>query len=113
MPAGVPPRSLRSIDRLPRPDLAPVLLVKKGVTVSWQLAPHCRPPTRVCSSARAFDPHFLHPSRRRPCASLALHLHQVEQGICTPKLSNMFGTQQNGRLRAAFSVPASPTSAGG
>lgn len=30
-------------------------------------------------------------------ASLALHLHQVEQGACTPKLSNMFGTQQKSR----------------
>src|SRR5215813_1919336 len=34
------------------------------------------------------------PSRRHPCASLVLHLHQVEQGTCTPKLSNMFGTQR-------------------
>src|SRR5512135_2814818 len=32
-------------------------------------------------------------SRRRPCASLALHLHQVVQGTCTPKLSNMLGTR--------------------
>ena len=32
-------------------------------------------------------------SRRRPCASLALHLHQVVQGTCTPQLSNMLGTQ--------------------
>src|SRR5262249_4884644 len=32
-------------------------------------------------------------SRRRPCASLALHLHQVVKGTCTPKLSNMLGTQ--------------------
>jgi hypothetical protein len=38
-------------------------------------------------------------SRRRPCASLALHLHQVGQGTFTPKLSNMFGTQsKNPRL---------------
>ena len=34
-------------------------------------------------------------SRRHPCASLALHLHQVVQGTCTPKLSNMLGTQLN------------------
>jgi hypothetical protein len=34
-------------------------------------------------------------SRRRPCASLALHLHQVVQGTCTPKLSNMLGTRLN------------------
>src|SRR4051812_21131680 len=35
-------------------------------------------------------------SRRRPCASLALHLHQVVQGTCTPKLSNMLGTHGDG-----------------
>src|SRR3954466_16366320 len=34
-------------------------------------------------------------SRRRPCALLALHLHQVVQGTCTPKRSNMLGTQLN------------------
>src|SRR5262249_53958859 len=34
-------------------------------------------------------------SRRRPCASLALHLHQLVQGTCTPKLSNMLGTRLN------------------
>src|SRR3954468_203511 len=34
-------------------------------------------------------------SRRRPCASLALHLHQVVQGTCTPRLSNMLGTRLN------------------
>src|SRR3954469_8903289 len=34
-------------------------------------------------------------SRRRPCASLALHLHQVVQGTCTPRLSNMLGTRRN------------------
>src|SRR5207253_7146542 len=34
-------------------------------------------------------------SRRRPCASLALHIHQVVQGTCTPKLSNMLGTRVN------------------
>jgi hypothetical protein len=31
-------------------------------------------------------------SRRRPCASLALHLHQVGQRTFTSKLSNMLGT---------------------
>jgi hypothetical protein len=35
-------------------------------------------------------------SRRRPCASLALHLHQVVQGTCTPRLSNMLGTRPGG-----------------
>ena len=32
-------------------------------------------------------------SRRRPCGSLALHLHQVARGTCTPRLSNMLGTR--------------------
>jgi len=31
-------------------------------------------------------------SRRRRCASLSLHLHQVVKGTFTPKLSNMLGT---------------------
>src|SRR5258708_29854475 len=60
-----------------------------------------------CSSARAFDPPLLSDpaSRRRPCASLALHLHQVGQGTCTPKLSDMFGTPkkaQTGRPAPLF-----------
>src|SRR4051794_20507523 len=46
--------------------------------------------SRLCSTLPS-DP----ASRRRPCASLALHLHQVVQGTCTPKLSNMLGTRLN------------------
>src|SRR3954453_21923355 len=46
--------------------------------------------SRLCSTLPS-DP----ASRRRPCASLTLHLHQVVWGTCTPKLSNMLGTQQN------------------
>ena len=46
--------------------------------------------SRLCSTLPS-DP----ASRRRPCASLTLHLHQVVQGTCTPKLSNMLGTQLN------------------
>jgi hypothetical protein len=46
--------------------------------------------SRLCSTLPS-DP----ASQRRPCASLALHLHQVVQGTCTPKLSNMLGTQLN------------------
>ena len=45
-------------------------------------------------------------SRRRPCASLALHLHQVVQGTCTPRLSNMLGTRLNrsavGKTQVSF-----------
>ena len=46
--------------------------------------------SRLCSTLPS-DP----ASRRRPCASLALHLHQVVQGTCTPRLSNMLGTRLN------------------
>ena len=35
-------------------------------------------------------------SRRRPCASLGLHLHQVVQGTFTLKPPNMLGTQEKG-----------------
>ncbi len=35
-------------------------------------------------------------SRRRPCASLDLHLHQVGQGTLTPELSDMLGTHTRG-----------------
>src|SRR5262249_15972481 len=49
-------------------------------------------------------------SRRRPCASLALHLHQVVRGTCTPKLSNMLGTQLTrfavGAFPLVFQSPA-------
>ncbi len=38
-------------------------------------------------------------SRRRRCASLSLHLHQVVKGTFTPKLSNMLGTHEKPRLR--------------
>src|SRR5271163_330884 len=67
--------------------------------VICQLVRHRMPQIRflyigsyVCSTLLS-DP----ASRRRPCASLALHLHQVGQGTSTPKLSNMFGTQKKSR----------------
>src|SRR6266511_2546295 len=50
--------------------------------------------SRVCSALLS-DP----ASRRRPCASLTLHLHQVGKGTFTPKLSNMFGTQNTAQGR--------------
>ena len=44
--------------------------------------------------AATVAPRFLQtpPRGGSPCASLALHLHQVVQGTCTPRLSNMLGT---------------------
>jgi len=42
-------------------------------------------------------------SRRRPCQSLALHLHQVGRRTCTSQLPNMLGTQRRKwPLRAAL-----------
>src|SRR5215213_8579374 len=60
--------------------------------------------SRLCSTLPSDDA-----SRRRPCASLALHLHQVVQGTCTPKLSNMLGTQLN---RFAVEPTAEPRTDG-
>jgi hypothetical protein len=48
-------------------------------------------------------------SRRRPCASLALHLHQVVQGTCTPRLSNMLGTQRNRSAVGQTAIARPPT----
>ena len=72
--------------------------------------------SRLCSTLPS-DP----ASRRRPCASLALHLHQVVQGTCTLRLSNMLGTRLNrsavGKTQVSFTVrrpqrlaPPTPTS---
>ena len=79
------------------PDLHPRPLMDEDFAVSCPLVrpglPHIRflfVRSRFCSTLLS-DP----ASRRRPCASLALHLHQVVQGTCTPKLSNMLGTQLN------------------
>ena len=79
-------------------DLQPVPLMDMGFAVSCPLARHRMPLIRflyigsyVCSTLLS-DP----ASRRRRCASLSLHLHQVVKGTFTPKLSNMLGTQQNG-----------------
>ncbi len=39
------------------------------------------------------------PREMRPCALLALHLHQVVQGTFTPELMNMLGIHHSRRLR--------------
>jgi hypothetical protein len=85
--------------RTPPSDLQPVPLMDMGFAVSCPLARHRMPLIRflylgsyVCSTLPS-DP----ASRRRPCASLSLHLHQVVKGTFTPKLSNMLGTQPTGR----------------
>src|SRR3954469_18090698 len=77
------------------PDLQPRPLMDQDFAVSRPLVrpglPHIRflfVRSRICSTLLSDAA-----SRRRPCVSLALHLHQVVQGTCTPKLSNMLGTQ--------------------
>jgi hypothetical protein len=77
-------------------DLQPVPLMDMGFAVRCPLARHRMPQIRflyigsyVCSTLLS-DP----VSRRRRCASLSLHLHQVVKGTFTPKLSNMLGTQR-------------------
>jgi hypothetical protein len=82
-------------------DLQPVPLMDMGFAVTCPLARHRMPLIRflylgspVCATLLP-DP----ASRRRPCASLSLHLHQVVKGTFTPKLSNMLGTHEKPRLR--------------
>jgi len=100
-------------------DLQPVPLMDRGFAVSCPLARHRMPLIRflyigshVCSTLPS-DP----ASRRRPCASLSLHPHQVVKGTFTPKLSNMLGTQRErgtayGSPSQVFVVVALAASAG-
>src|ERR1039457_6802933 len=83
------------------PNLQPVPLMDMGFAVIGQLARHRMPQIRflyigshVCSALLS-DP----ASRRRPCASLLLHLHQVVEGTFTPELSNMLGTRKRAPSR--------------
>ena len=77
-------------------DLQPVPLMDMGFAVIRPLARHRMPLIRflfigsyVCSTLLS-DP----ASRRRRCASLSLHLHQVVKRTFTSKLSNMLGTRK-------------------
>src|SRR3954454_8748381 len=77
------------------PDLHPRPLMDEDFAVSCPLVRPGLPDIRFLFVGSRFCSTLLSDpaSRRRPCASLALHLHQVVQGTCTPKLSNMLGTQ--------------------
>ena len=75
-------------------DLQPVPLMDMDFAVASPLVRHCLPlirflsiGSRLCSMLLS-DP----ASRRHPCTSLSLHLHQVVKGTCILKLSNMLGT---------------------
>src|SRR6056297_2343659 len=62
-----------------------------------------------CSSSRGFATRFLQTPPRDgcPCVSLVLHLHQVGQGTCTPKLRNMPGKPKKADVEttSAFRLP--------
>ncbi len=76
------------------PNLQPASLMDMDFAILGPLVRRRMPAIRFLSIGSRFcstlpsDP----ASRRRPCASLELHLHQVVQGTSTPKLSNMLGT---------------------
>src|SRR5208282_4494489 len=79
-------------------DLQPVPLMDMGFAVIRPLARHRMPLIRflyigsyVCSTLLSDLA-----SRRRRCASLSLHLHQVVKRTFTSKLSNMLGTRSGG-----------------
>jgi len=78
------------------PGLQPVPLMDMDFAVTCPLVRHRMPPTRFLSiGSRLCSTLLSDPvSRRRPCASLWLHLHQVVKGTLTPELSNMLGTHE-------------------
>ena len=91
------------------PDLQPVPLMDMDFVVPSPLVRHCMPfiqflfiGSYVCSTLLS-DP----ASRRRPCASLSLHLHQVVKRTFTFELSNMLGTL--GKDREARLPPGLPS----
>src|SRR5271166_5271624 len=78
------------------PNLPPALLMDVDLAVIGQLVQRRRPHirflfigSRLCSTLPS-DP----ASRRRPCASLSLLLHQDVKRTSTSKLSNMLGTRK-------------------
>ena len=93
-----PAISLTAFNAQP-PNLPPAPLMDVDFAVIGQLVRRRRPHirflsigSRLCSTLPS-DP----ASRRRPCASLSLLLHQDVKGTYTPKLSNMHGVQRKSR----------------
>jgi hypothetical protein len=85
-------------------------LMDMDFVVPSQLVRHRMPLIRflfigpyVCSTLLS-DP----ASRRRPCASLSLHLHQVVKRTFTFELSNMLGTLGIGGKPRGSSPPTPP-----
>src|SRR6516225_4054854 len=74
-----------------------------------------RPALTPCIRFLSIDPHICsmllsdHDSRRDPCASLGLHLHQVGRRTLTSKLLSMPSTLPRPRLWAAWTAnPVTP-----
>jgi hypothetical protein len=91
------------------PDLQPEPLMDMDFAVTSQLVRPRMPLIRflfigpyVCSTLLS-DP----ASRRRPCALLSLHLHQVVKRTFTFELSNMLGTHRD-RGKPHSSAPPTP-----
>src|SRR5277367_3357941 len=98
---GRPPEVSSTAFNAQPPDLQPAPLMDMDFAVLCPLVrrrmPHIRflsIGSRLCSTLLS-DP----ASRRCPCASLSLLLHQDVKGTYTPKLLNMLGTQGKGRPR--------------
>ena len=112
------PEVISTAFRTQPPVLQPVPLMDMDFAIIGPLVRHRMPRIRflyigsyVCSTLLS-DP----ASRRRPCASLSLHLHQVVKKTFTFKLSNMLGTPKRGQPRktALFSCKLMlQTSSGG
>src|SRR5271168_491422 len=93
---GRPPEVSSTAFNAQPPDLQPAPLMDMDFAVLCPLVrrrmPHIRflsIGSRLCSTLLS-DP----ASRRCPCASLSLLLHQDVKGTYTPKLLNMLGTQR-------------------
>ncbi len=104
---GRPPEVSSTAFNAQPPNLQPMPLMDMDFVVSCQLV-RCRMPhigflfigSRFCSTLLS-DP----ASRRRPCASLSLRLHQAVKRTFTFKLSNMLGTpKKRATLRSPFLV---------
>jgi hypothetical protein len=85
------------------PDLQPAPLMDMDFTVNCQLVRRRMPHIRFLSIGSRLCSTLLSDlaSRRNPCASLSLLLHQDVKGTYTPKLLNMLGTQLRRRTCAA------------
>ena len=102
---GRPPEVSSTAFNAQPPNLQPTPLIDMDFVVSCQLVRHCMPQIRFLYIGSRFWPTLLWStllwstllsdpaSRRRPCASLSLRLHQPVKRTFTFKLSNMLGTQ--------------------